>query len=322
MTLVDWRDVPAEHIRPLLLAERQRVLDALHWDLDSSLEAIEQARERGDLAGLLLHDKDGFPAGWTCYFLVNRTLHIGALHATTAGGIRQLLSSALTSPEAQLAGGVSCYLHAATPSTKSALSRLHFDLHAHQYLQAPLNAPWRAPEPCDRRQRMTRDHIPDLVRLLARAYDGHPTARAFAPNGRLEEFARYLSQLLDGHGAGTWQPSQSFVTTSEDGRLHGAVVTTAIARGIAHVAQLVVDPVVHRRGIGRQLLLSTAQAAASEGAERLTLVVAEDNIVARRLYQSLGFVPRGELLFGTRGAVPRTFGGVTMRAARGLKATA
>ena len=145
MTLVDWRDVPSEVVQPLLLAERRRALDTLHWDLSPSLKAVELARQRGDLAGLLLYDAKGRPVGWAFYLLANRLLQIGGLSAPTAGGLRVLLDRVLESPEAQLAQGVSCFLEAKTRSLTSALTRLRFDIQRHVYLEATLTTPWPAP---------------------------------------------------------------------------------------------------------------------------------------------------------------------------------
>ena len=85
MTLVDWRDVPSEVVQPLLLAERRRTLDTLHWDLGPSLKDVERARQRGDLAGLVLYDAKDRPVGWAFYMLANRLLQIGGLSAPTNG---------------------------------------------------------------------------------------------------------------------------------------------------------------------------------------------------------------------------------------------
>jgi ribosomal protein S18 acetylase RimI-like enzyme len=320
MTLVDWRDVPTDVIQPLLLAERRRVLDRLHWDMGASFKALELARQRGDLAGLLLKDRYGRPAGWAFYILSNRMLQIGGLHATSAGGVRELLDGILASTEATLAQGVSCFLEASTSSLPSALTRLRFDLLRHDYLEAPLGASWKGTGVAGMRL-LHRDDAPELVRLFARTYAGLPAARMFAPNARLEEWAHYTAQLLSGPAVGTWQPNQSFVVPGEDGRLIAAVVTTEVARGISHVAQVVVDPAYHRRGIGRALMCATADAAATEGAKRLTLMVEDTNAAAQGLYASLGFAPRGQFLFGRRGPVPRTLAGVTFRAGQ-LRATA
>jgi ribosomal protein S18 acetylase RimI-like enzyme len=316
MTIVDWRDAAPDAVQPLLLAERRRALEVLHWDLGPSLRAVEQARQRGDLAGLLLHDRQHRPVGWAFYILANRILQIGGLHAPTAGGLRQLLDRVLASPEAQLAGGVSGFLEATSPSLPSALTRLRFDLQHHDYLEASLAAPRPAVVLPDGGRGLAREDAPALVRLLAGAHAGSPGAQAFAPNARLEEWAHYAAQLLDGPAMGTWQPAQSFVVPGPAGQLLGAVVITEVARGVAHVAQIAVAPQARRCGLGRQLLLAAADAAAAQGARRMTLIVADGNTPARTLYQTLGFAPIGRFVFATRGPVPRTLGGVSIRASR------
>jgi ribosomal protein S18 acetylase RimI-like enzyme len=114
--------------------------------------------------------------------------------------------------------------------------------------------------------------------------------------------------------SGTWVPEASLVAPGigPDG-LAGLIVTTEVARTIAHIAQVVVDPSHRRQGLGRRLLLSAAARAASLGAKRLTLIVSGHNTAARALYSSLGFTRRGTFLFGQRGAAPRRVGGITIR---------
>ena len=320
MTLVDWRDVSSEVVQPLLLAERRRALDTLHWDMSPSLKAVELARQRGDLAGFLLYDAKGRPVGWAFYLLANRLLQIGGLHAPTAGGLRVLLDRMLESPEAQLAQGVSCFLEATTRSLTSALTRLRFDIQRHVYLEAALTTPWPAPSQLANTRSLALEDAPALVRLLARSYAGERIAQTFAPNARMDEWAHYAGQLLNGPAVGNWRPDQSFAVATADGQLAAAVVTTEIARGIAHIAQVVVDPAHRRQGHARQLLLRAAAAASAQGAKRLTLMVGETNDRAKALYDGLGFAARGAFVHGTRGPVPRTLAGVTMRA--GLRATA
>jgi GNAT superfamily N-acetyltransferase len=285
-----------------------------------SFKAVELARQRGDLAGLLLKDRHDRPSGWAFYLLSNRLLQIGGLHAASAGGLRVLLDGVLASTEATLAQGVSCFLESSTSSLPSALTRLRFELLRHDYLEATLGTPWKASGVAGLRL-LVREDAPELVRLLARTYAGTPAARMFAPNARLDEWAQYVAQLLSGPAVGIWQPNQSFVVPGEDGRLIGAIVTTEVARGISHVAQVVVDPQRHRGGIGRALMAAAAGAATAEGAKRVTLMVEDTNAAARALYASLGFAPRGQFLFGRRGPVPRTLAGVTFRAGT-LRATA
>ena len=313
----DWRDVSPAEVVPLLQAERRRWLDTLHWDLGPALKLVESARIRGEVPGLVLRDDRGQAAGWAFYLLAGRQLQIGAVNATTAAGVRQLLDGVMAAPEAQLASSLSCFLYPGSKSVASALVRLRFELQEHEYLEANL-ATMRG---LDRAledtwlQPLRAENGAAAVRLLARAYAGDPAGRAFAPNARLDEWAQYLGQIFATPSVGSWVPEASLVAPgdSPDG-LSGLIVTTEVARSIAHIAQIVVDPSLRRQGLGRRLLLAAAARAAALGAKRLTLIVSGHNTAARALYASLGFTRRGTFLFGQRGAAPRRVGGVTIRA--------
>jgi ribosomal protein S18 acetylase RimI-like enzyme len=320
MTVTDWRDAPSEIVQPLLLAERTRVLEALHWDLAPAFRLVEQARQRGDVPGLILRDRAGRPAGWAFYGLANRMLQLGGLQATTAAGLRLLLDRIVASPEAELAQGVTCFLPAASASLASALGRLRFELHAHECLEVSL-ASWPPAAPDGAPIRLLQESdAPALVRLLARAYAGEPAARAFAPSGRIEEWAQYAGQMLAGAAVGPWREAHSFAVDGRDGSLAAAILTTEIARHVGHVAQVVVDPAMRRRGLARQLLRAAGAAAASDGMRRLTLLVDERNTPARDLYAAAGFTPIGRVLHGSRGPVPRRIGGLVVRASSGRAA--
>jgi ribosomal protein S18 acetylase RimI-like enzyme len=59
-----------------------------------------------------------------------------------------------------------------------------------------------------------------------------------------------------------------------------------------YLAELYVVPSSRGRGLGRALLEASMAAARERGADRIELGTSEDDIVARALYESLGFVNR------------------------------
>ncbi|WP_448073907.1 GNAT family N-acetyltransferase [Georgenia yuyongxinii] len=65
--------------------------------------------------------------------------------------------------------------------------------------------------------------------------------------------------------------------------------------GERQLASMWVAPQARRFGVAHALVEAVQEAAAAEGAARLTLFVVDDNDAARRLYERLGFRPTGEV---------------------------
>jgi ribosomal protein S18 acetylase RimI-like enzyme len=314
MICLDWRDEAPEVLVPLYTAERRRWAQQLGWDLGPSLRLVEQARVAGDVPGLVLHDSRGVPVGWAYYILSQGSVQIGALNAATAGGLRLLLDRIFRSPEAHVAQELSCFLYPVSSSVVSALNRQRFVLEHPEYLSVglPASGPVLSNQPgaMDAELRSWSDgDTAAAVRLVARSYAGDPSARCFAPHGQLSEWAHYVGQLLNGPGCGAFLPDASLVVPSDAAPcgLGAAIVMTTIAPGTAHVAQLVVDPLLRRKGYAKRLLITAAERARDAGARRLTLIVSPGNDAARALYARLGFTTIGKLLYGYRGAAPRRF---------------
>lgn len=73
----------------------------------------------------------------------------------------------------------------------------------------------------------------------------------------------------------------------------GGMLLARVAADEAEVLTLAVLPERRRQGLGRALLDAAMAEARRRGAVRLTLEVAVDNVAARRLYDSVGFVQVG-----------------------------
>jgi ribosomal protein S18 acetylase RimI-like enzyme len=310
MTFDDWRDARPELLAPLYEAEGARWLSALGWDLAPSWQIVEAARQAGRLPGLVARDGEGAVAGWAFYLLHEGVLQIGGLSGQTASTVRGVLERILQSTEAALARGFSGFLFPASPSVQSALERQRFLLSRHLYLSRPLAAAGESDLPAlpagARLVPFDRLDPADVVRLLARAYAGRPEARCFAPDGRLDQWAHYVGQLLGTPAVGRYLPSASFVVEArETGQPVAVVVTTSLSAGTAHIAQVVADPTWRRSGLGRSLLSAAASAAAAAGHERLTLLVAESNEAARALYARCGFEQTAHFLYASRPALAR-----------------
>src|SRR4029079_4450069 len=184
MICLDWRGDAPGVLVPLYAAERRRWAQQLGWDLGPSLRLVEQARVAGDVPGLVLRDSRGAPVGWAYYILSQGSVQLGALNATTAGGLRLLLDRIFRSPEAHVAQELSCFLYPVSSSVVSALNRQRFVLEHPEYLSVALQASGpvlggQTAAPDAGIRSWVEGDTAAAVRLIARTYAGDPSARCF-----------------------------------------------------------------------------------------------------------------------------------------------
>jgi ribosomal protein S18 acetylase RimI-like enzyme len=312
MIVEDWRDVDSRELTPVYEAECRRYRSGLGWDLEPSCRIIEEARRNGRLPGLVVRAPGGAIAGWTYFIVSEGILQIGGLVADSAARLRRMLDRVLQSPEATYSRSLTAFLFPLSPSLQAAFERQRFGVERHAYLVRPIVG---GPSPDgirkglapEYRMRPFREVDPaDVVRLSARSYAGMAEARCFAPDGRLEQWAQYLGQLLATPACGHYLPDASFAVERRETReLVGAVLATALAPETAHVAQIVVDPTCRRVGLAAELVAASLDRVRADGYEALSLLVAEANAPARSLYARLGFSERASFLFASRAALTR-----------------
>jgi ribosomal protein S18 acetylase RimI-like enzyme len=304
MIVEDWRDAAPSAVRALFDVEEARWRETLGWDTAASWRIVEEGRVRGHVPGWILRSRGGDVRGWVYYLLHDGDLQIGGMTAARATDLRLLLDRVLDSPEASLASSVSALIFPAPASLVSALARRRFLLRRSLYLSKPLDNPPAQSPACPPGLRVRSFGCSDLfpaARLLAAAYSGMAGAECFAPHGRLDEWARYLRQLVETPACGHWRPDASFVV-EEPGipGLKGVVLTTSLSSGTAHIAQIAVDTSARGQGLGEMLLGHSASRAHDTGHSCLTLMVDQGNDAARRLYARSGFTARSEFVYARR----------------------
>lgn len=330
----DWRNAPPQALESCYRLERARWMSELHWDVAPTHRLLEGARLTGQAAGVLARDAQDRPIGWTYYLLNQRTLQIGGLVAQNGEVTRALLDAVLRSPEADMATELRCFAFPSSSALESALTRQRFAIRRHLYLSRPL-VPSTFAAPAGQADGDTRsgaagatDGMPPqafwrlqsrlsithwaeeeavtTVRLMARAYAGVASASCFAPHGRLDEWGSYLAQIVKLAGVGHFVPRLSLrATLPGETDLAGVLLATDLGTGAAHIAQLVTDPAVRRRGLGRDLIETACALASAARFRQMTLIVAEDNAPARALYAAAGFQQVSHFVHAVRSAPTR-----------------
>ena len=130
-----------------------------------------------------------------------------------------------------------------------------------------------------------------MTRVLAEAYAAGDPLRPFGGDGRVEDWTEYLLQLITETGCGRFCGNRSVIAEGVS-RVDGAALITDLGGGTSHLAQLIVAPRVHGSGLGRRMLAEATRHAGRAGFARMTLLVSEQNHLARSLYDRLGFEER------------------------------
>ncbi len=110
-------------------------------------------------------------------------------------------------------------------------------------------------------------------------------AAAFPPFWRLNQelMAEFLSRV------------PGILVAEEEGALRGYLAAQREGRTSVLIIRLGVHPLHQGRGIGRRLLTEALAQWRAAGAQEVRLNTQEANLRARRLYESLGFLPTGEI---------------------------
>jgi GNAT superfamily N-acetyltransferase len=156
------------------------------------------------------------------------------------------------------------------------------------------------------------DDLPQVVGVYGRSYAERPGEFwVWAAPGSWREAEHDVLSHRDAAGdwAAAFRPDASFVWES-GGQVLGAVLVEAGAHGIPYVEDLIVEPALHRRGIGRALLESALAAVARTGSSAIELAAIRYG-APYWLYRRVGFQelpsPEGRLDgYWVRG--PRPFG--------------
>jgi ribosomal protein S18 acetylase RimI-like enzyme len=210
-------------------------------------------------------------------------------HCQPAEGLR---ANTTGSPLAGSVAPVACFIRHRAPGLIAALANHGLEVERFLYLSRPLAAAdahhvvgFSSPATAwnDR-------DFAGAANLLQASYSGH-AGRHFAPSGSIEEWAKYLSGVVQQAGCGLMDRDATRVQR-DSGTLQALALVTSIHRQTAHLAQLVVHPDSRGCGVATRLIREALACAAQRERTAMTLLVGEQNESARRLYASLGFMER------------------------------
>jgi ribosomal protein S18 acetylase RimI-like enzyme len=297
MNVRDWRDADPADTQLLYAREQDFWVRELAWDASSSWREIEQARTTWGLPGRMAIDHKRTVRGWSYYMPDGETLHVGGIAADTTEATAALLDACLemaSVPPRPVR--VSCFVPDRAEGFETALVERGFSCEHYHYLSRPLtSAPGDAGTP--EADSWREDDLTAAAELLRTAYGDE--GRHFAPRGTLTEWEHYARGLVERPGCGDLEPAITRVV--RDGNVMIALVlSTRVAPGTIHLAQIAVHPGRRREGFARRLVDEACRLAQPRAARQATLLVGEKNTAARKLYAAMGFEPRATFIAATK----------------------
>jgi ribosomal protein S18 acetylase RimI-like enzyme len=297
MNLGDWRDAEPADTQLLYAREQDFWVRELAWDASNSWREIEQARTTWGLPGRMAIDHKRTVRGWSYYMPDGETLHIGGIASDTKEATAALIDACLEMAAAPPRPvRVSCFVPDRAEGFEAALVDRGFSCEHYHYLSrtlTPSAEQGRAPEAEGWRE----GDLLDAAELLRTSYGEH--GRHFAPRGTVTEWENYTRGLVERPGCGDLEPAITRVVR-DAGHLIALVLTTRVAPGTIHLAQVAVHPARRREGFGRRLVDEACRLAQPRAARQATLLVGEKNTAARTLYTSMGFEPRATFIAATK----------------------
>ena len=134
--------------------------------------------------------------------------------------------------------------------------------------------------------------LPDGYRVEPLAGNDSAALGALSADRDRDQDERTWQEAFDG-SHGDLVPAACRGVVRRDG-IRAAVAVT-LHRGVPLVAHLASSPLERGNGLGRAVLVDALLALADAGYAECTLRVAQDNVVAYRLYRSLGFTLHGSV---------------------------
>jgi ribosomal protein S18 acetylase RimI-like enzyme len=297
MNIIDLRQTSVRQLEPLLEEEARHWRDDLHWDYRGALDLIKRFLDAHALAGCVAIE-NGAAAGYCFYVLEDQKgliggLYVASKYAKSNIGPRLLEEMLFHMRALPQLSRVEAQLMPFSGPVEPTLREQGFRLHTRQFMLLDLaHAPATPPAP-PAGMRLSRWHdryFEPCAKLIFLAYADHVDGEINDQYRSRSGALRFLKNIILLPGCGNFVPGASFVLHqpgSDD--LIGAILTSEVCPGVGHTTQICVQPGYQGHGIGRTLMLTSADALRSMKFRELTLTVTSDNHTAVRLYEKLGF---------------------------------
>jgi ribosomal protein S18 acetylase RimI-like enzyme len=295
--IVDLAALRAEHLDGLWEREKRLWREELYWDAAPGIAVIRTAMKRRSLAGKAIRVQ-GVVVGCGYYLVDGSRAVVGSFMLAPearAPGLGFPLAECLLASiqaEPEVSRIESQFIPFGLAWLRDAFQTRGFREYPRVFLRRCLDQGGAASAGSDtfEFEPWSRSYLSRAALLMQQAHTGMVDAEVNELYRRPEGCRTLLENIIHQQGCGNPIPIASYVVRKPPEKmLAGFIVSTEIAAGHAHLAQVAVSPSAQGLGLGKLLLGRAIDALSRAGYRTVSLMVTESNQRAISLYASMGF---------------------------------
>ena len=296
--VVDLRLIRAEQMRSVLAQEAHAWREELDWDFEGSAALVKRFLDMQALSGFCLV-QGSEPVGYA--YVVSETnkgligdFYIAREHSTPENEhflLGAVVDSLIRSPAVRR---IESQLMMLRWSGRDSLPHSEYvQVVPRCFMKLDLTTPGPFPARRDianvafdswneRRQ-------DEAAGLIPVAYRGHVDSDINDQYRSPAGARRFLANIVQYPGCGTFFQPGSFVALDASARLCGMCLASLVAFDVGHITQVCVTPPFKGKGCGYELMRRSLEALSSAGCRAASLTVTATNTEAIALYERMGF---------------------------------
>ncbi len=298
--VVELRRITADQLEPVLAEETAAWQSELDWDFGPSADLVRRFVHMQALNGFALMSGDR-AAGYCYYVCEDGKGLIGDLYVRrafrTVENENALLEAVLNAMwrSAGVRRVEAQFMMLSSPLERSVPRQSWLRGFPRYFMQAPLGPAVSFPAKISPEISIvpwTIGRQDETARLISTAYQGHVDSQINDQYRSSGGARRFLMNIVQYPGCGTFFGPASFAAHDADRRLHGVSLASLVAPDVGHITQVCVASADRGTGLGYELMRQSLIALAVHGCRSVSLTVTESNRAAVRLYEQMGFVNR------------------------------
>lgn len=297
MEIFPLAEAPLEEMDRIFEEETRRWEQELYWDYRSAAALIRRYIHRRTLPGFILRNSpQGEVLGYAYYVIDHPVGYIGNLYVRNDSARPELYRRLLHRTVSTLiqwghVDRIECQVFPFNCNLVPLFREEHF-LARRRYFLTALTEQFREFTPAEGPYRIV-PWDPKLTEAAAAAiydsYCGSPDFELCQDYQSLPGCLKYLRNLVDNAGCGTFVAETSRLALDPSGRVCGVLLTSLISAETGMIPQISIRRDCQGQGLGSRLLKAYLQEARNRGLKRVTLSVSEANQGAFQLYRRVGF---------------------------------